>query len=171
MGNPSNGALCAFVLLLLTEWFSTPKRPHPQEAPWRPATAMLLVYAAPDGSLTRAQLDTGLRRDFAKADVNHNGCLSPDEVRAINQQRLKDDESVASPLIDFKNTGCLDFEEYAAAPRSLFDLMDVDGTGILTAKQLKPGLKPPTTSGQTPDSTQGHHRHGGGGNTGSDGQN
>ena len=163
MGNRSNWVFCGIALLLLADCSGTPKPPRSQEPPYRPAAAMLLVYAAPDGSLTRAPLNAGLRRDFDKADVNHNGCLSPDEVRAINQQRLKDDESVASPLIDFKNTGCLDFEEYAAAPRSLFDLMDVDGTGILTAKQLKPGLKPPTTSGQTPDSTQGHHRHGGGG--------
>jgi hypothetical protein len=170
MGKLLNWALCGFVLLLLADCSSTPKRPHTQEAPWRPATAMLLVYAAPDGSLTRAQLDTGLRRDFAKADVNHNGCLSPDEVRAINQQRLKDDESTASPLIDFKNTGCLDFEEYAAAPRSLFDQLDVHGTGKLTAQQLKPGSKPATPPGQSPDSTDAHHHHGGGGNTGSGGQ-
>jgi hypothetical protein len=127
---------------------------------------MLLVYAAPDGSLTRAQLNWGLRRDFDKADVNHSGCLSEEEVRAINQKRIKDDESAASPLIDFKNTGCLDFEEYAAAPRSLFDQLDVKGTGKLTAAQLKPGSKPQGQQGQSPASSgQQHHRHGGGGDT------
>ncbi len=164
MASRSSWGVCGLVILLLAGCASTPKRAHSQEPPWRPAAAMLIVYAAPDGSLTRAQMEAGLHRDFNKADVNHDGCLNQAEVRAINQQRLKDDESAASPLIDFKNTGCLDFEEYAAAPRSLFDQLDVSGTGKLTAQQLKPGSKPQTTQGQSPDNTgEGHHRHGGGG--------
>ena len=122
---------------------------------------MLLTYAAPDGSLTRVQLVTGLRRDFAKADVDRNGCLNENEVRKINQQRWKDDASSASPLIDFKNNGCLDFDEYAAEPLSLFDQLDAKGTGKLTAAQLKPGSKPSTQQGQSTNGDQGRH-HGGG---------
>jgi hypothetical protein len=119
-----------------------PKHAGPAEPPWHPPTAMLVVYAAPDGSLTRAQMEAGLRRDFAKADTHHNGCLDEDQVRAINQQRWKDDESTASPLIDFKHNGCVDFDEYAATPRSLFDMLDRDGKGKLTPQQLgKPGPK------------------------------
>jgi hypothetical protein len=124
---------------------------------------MLLPYAAPDGTLTRAQMEAGLHRDFEKADVNHNGCLDDKEVRAINQQRWTQDASTASPLIDFKQNGCFDFDEYAATARSLFDQLDRDGTGKLTAQQLKPGSKKPDQSNQPdqpPSSGNGHHRGG-----------
>jgi len=119
-----------------------PRRAEPAPPPKHPATEMLLVYAASDGSLTRAQMEAGLRRDFSKVDTNHNGCLDDNEVRAINEQRWKEDASTATPLIDFKNNGCFDFDEYAAAARSLFDQLDRDGTGKLTAQQLRPGSKP-----------------------------
>ncbi len=153
-------------LLLLAGCAGAPKRPRSQEAPFRPATMLLLPYAAPDGSLTRLQLREGLKRDFDKADANHSGCLDANEVRTINQQRWKNDASSASPLIDFKNNGCFDFEEFAATPLTVFDMLDANGTGKLTAQQLKPGTKPAGTQ-QDPstDSSQqqGHHRHGGGG--------
>ncbi len=107
--------------------------------PWHPAVAILLHYATPDGILTRSRLMAGLHRDFDAADVHQKGCLDDDEVRAINQARWADDASSASPLIDFKRQGCVDFEEFAATPLSLFEQFDVDGKGVLTAKQLKPG--------------------------------
>lgn len=158
-------------LLLLVGCASAPKRPRSQEAPFRPATALLLPYAAPDGSLTRVQLREGLKRDFDKADANHSGCLDANEIRAINQQRWKNDASSASPLIDFKSNGCFDFEEFAATPLTVFDMLDANGTGKLTAKQLKPGSQ---STGQQQDQSnnntqqqgQGHHRHGGGGGQG-----
>jgi hypothetical protein len=119
-----------------------PRRADPGPPPKHPVTEILLVYAAPDGSLTRAQMEAGLKRDFDKIDLNHNGCLDDKEVRAINEQRWKEDAATATPLIDFKRNGCLDFDEYAAAARSLFDQLDRDGTGKLTAQQLRPGSKP-----------------------------
>ena len=138
-----------------------PKHARAQEPPpFRSATAMLLPYAASDGSLSRVQLRDGLKRDFDKADVNHSGFLDANEVRAINQQRWRDDASTASPLIDFKNSGCLDFDEYSATALSLFDMLDANGTGKLTAQQLKP--KPAAGQKDQPsDDSQGHHRHGG----------
>ena len=108
------------------------------DPPWHPPTTMLVAYAAPDGSLTRAELLAGLRRDFDDADKNHNGCLDRTEVLAINEKRWKVDASTASPLIDFKNNGCVDFDEYSATALSLFDQLDRDGEGKLTASQLKP---------------------------------
>ena len=143
MRNGSLGAAAVFLALCVAGCASgPPKRHDTPEPPKHPATAMLLPYASPDGTLTRAQMESGLRRDFDKADLNHNGCLDDNEVRAINEQRWKDGGSTASPLIDFKHTGCLDFDEYAATARSLFDQIDRDGTGKLTAQQLRPGSKP-----------------------------
>jgi len=126
-----------------------PKHARAQEAPWHPPTTMLLPYAAADGSLTRGQMEAGLRRDFAKADTQHNGCLDDNQVRTINAQRWKDDASTASPLIDFKNNGCVDFDEFAATPRSLFELLDRKGNGKIPPGVLKP-LPPKTDQASAP---------------------
>ena len=131
-------------LLGLSIWLSAcggHEAPPPRDdrPPWHPPTTMLLPYVGPDGTLTRAEMEAGLRRDFEKADPDHDGCLDADQVRAINQQRWKEDASTASPLIDFKHNGCVDFDEFAATPRSLFDQLDADGNGRLTADELHPG--------------------------------
>jgi hypothetical protein len=159
-----SGVAVAVLALCLVGCASKPARPRtPPEPPKHPMTAMLIPYAAPDGTLTRAQMEAGLHRDFTKADVNHNGCLDDKEVRAINQQRWTQDASTASPLIDFKQNGCFDFDEYAATARSLFDQLDREGTGKLTAQQLKPGSKPdPSSQPAQPAAPagDGHHRGG-----------
>jgi Ca2+-binding EF-hand superfamily protein len=120
----------------------------PPEAPWHPATAMLEKYVTnADGSLTRAQMETGLRADFNAADKNHTGCLDTDETRAINEERLAEDKSTASPLVDFSGKGCIDFDTFASTPRSLFDTMDRDNNGVLTAQELHP-WQPPKKDGE-----------------------
>jgi hypothetical protein len=146
---------------------------HPQhrkapEAPWHPATAMLTKYVTnADGSLTRAQMMAGLRRDFAAVDADHSGCLNADETRAINEERYAADQSTYSPLVDFKAQGCIDFDEFAATPMSLFDTLDRDNKGVLTKKELSPYGD---NKGDGDDSGE-HHGHGGrhGGSGNSDG--
>lgn len=116
-------------------------RPHrkPQQAPWHPATAMLTKYVKnADGSLTRAQMEAGLHADFNAADKNHTGCLDTDETRGINEERLAEDQSTASPLVDFTGKGCIDFVQFANTPRSLFDALDRDNNGVLTKYELAP---------------------------------
>jgi hypothetical protein len=156
MRKGSSGVCAALLALSVAACASHPPRREAAEPPKHPPTEMLLVYAAPDGSLTRAQMEAGLRRDFNKVDVNHSGCLDDKEVRAINEERWKQDASTATPLIDFRNNGCLDFDEYAAAARSLFDQLDRDGTGKLTAQQLKPGSKPAQGQGSGDAHPHGH---------------
>ncbi len=140
-----------------------PKPAGAADPPWHPPTAMLLAYADPGGSLTRAQLEAGLRRDFAKADIHHDGCLDENEVRTINEQRWKVDESTTSPLIDFKHNGCIDFDEFAATPRSLFEQLDRNGDGKLTADELKPGAAKSGTARQSPQPDSDHRSRRGGG--------
>ncbi len=115
---------------------------------WHSPAEMLDKYADKNGVVTRAAMEAGLRADFAAADKNHEGCLGQDEVRAINAERWKEDASTASPLIDFRHTGCIDFDEFAATPRSLFDQLDKNGDGKLTPRELHPGrkTKAPATS-------------------------
>jgi hypothetical protein len=139
-------------------------RPERQEAPWHPATAILTKYITnTDGSLTRAQMEAGLHADFAKADIKHLGRLDEEEVRAVNQQRIATDQSTASPLVDWNHDGYVDFDEFAAEARSLFDQLDRKGDGKLTPEELNPN--PPKKSDGT-DETSGEHgrRRGGGGN-------
>ena len=122
-------------------------RPPPkQEVPeYRPVRSILLAYDVNnDGTVTKAELEQGLRAEFAKADGKHNGCLDADEARAVNQERWAKDQSTDSPLVDFKGDGCIDFNEFAAAPRSLFDQMDINGDGKVEPKELRPHGPRPT---------------------------
>jgi len=140
-------------------------KPHrkPPEAPWHPSTAMLTKYVKnPDGSLTRAQMEAGLRADFTAADKNHTDCLDTDETRVINEERLAEDQSTASPLVDFTGKGCIDFVQFANTPRSLFDALDRDNNGVLTKYELRPWEPAPKKDDdQSAPASGHHHRHGG----------
>ena len=117
-----------------------------------------------DGILTRTELLTGLKTEFDAYDKDRNNCLSVDEVRAINQQRVQLDASQATPLVDWNQDGCIDFHEYSGAALSLFDSLDTDGDGQLTAKELNPSTKSPgEPNGAGPGGRHGHGRGGGGG--------
>jgi hypothetical protein len=136
----------------------------PPEAPWHPATRMLEKYVTnKDGSLTHAQMEAGLRKDFAAADKDHTGCLNADETRSINEERLAADQSTASPLVDFTGRGCIDFDTYANTPRSLFQALDRDSNNVLTAQELHPWLPVKTKEdGNQPEKHEPEHRGGGG---------
>lgn len=119
--------------------------PPRSEAPeFRPARGILEAYDLNhDGTITRAETEQGLRADFANADVKHTGCLDADEARAVNDRRWQQDQSTYSPLVDFKGKGCIDFDEFAATVRSLFDQMDVNGDGKVEPRELHPQRRPP----------------------------
>lgn len=105
---------------------------------------MILKYDANhDGTLTRAELIAGLKAQFALHDTHHNGCLDAEQARAINQERVDQDQSVATPVMDWNQDGCIDYTEFSAAPYSLFDQLDLDHDGKLTPKELqRAGAKP-----------------------------
>lgn len=127
--------------------------------------AMLLKYDADhDGRLTRAELDAGLKADFDRYDTGHTGCLNPDQVAAINAQRIREDQSSATPLQDFQQNGCVDFSEFGAAPVSLFAELDRDGDGVVTAQEFNPRRGPGGgNGGGPPEGTPGGSRPPGGG--------
>lgn len=132
-------------------WYPNGK---PRNEDWHsPVTTLMKYDANHDGTLTRAELEAGLRVEFDAHDKNHSGCLDEEEVRAINAERTTSDESAASPLIDWKSKGCVDFDEYAATARSLFEQLDRNGDGKLTPDEVRPrGARqrkqaPPDSSG------------------------
>src|SRR6185312_15473879 len=91
---------------------STPRwSPYPVVTPrdenFHGGPAVLLKYDANhDGTLTKEELMTGLRTEFDALDTKHTGCLTPDQVDAINQQRIAADQSAATPLQDWNQDGC-----------------------------------------------------------------
>ncbi|HEY0105017.1 MAG TPA: hypothetical protein VGB91_02955 [Rhizomicrobium sp.] len=154
---------------------STPPRPgrwNPngpsRDENWHSPAAGLLRYDANrDGILTRAELVAGLHAEFDAYDVNRGNCLGPDQVRAINLVRVQQDASQATPLVDWNQDGCIDFSEFSGAALSLFDTIDADGDGRLTAQELNPSARAPGQAGQgEPGQGRGRGRHRGGGEGG-----
>jgi len=128
-----------------------------QKPQWRPGVEMLLRYDFNhDGSVSRAEMEKGLRQDFDKADTNRDGRLEENEVRAVNDARWAADGSSASPLIDWNRDGVVDFGEFAAGPRSLFMQLDANGDGVLSPQELH--VPPPK---KAPGERRSYGRHGG----------
>ena len=114
-----------------------PENERPKE--WHPSRDLLTKYDANhDGTLTKAELEAGLKTEFVAADTNHDACLTPDEVAAINEKRIQEQGSTSTPLIDWNQDGCVDFNEYAGTARSLFTEMDRNEDGELDPKELNP---------------------------------
>jgi hypothetical protein len=118
-----------------------------------PSAALLLRYDANhDGTITREEMEAGLKADFDAADSDHDGCLSPAEVRAENERRLKVDGAQASPLVDWNLDGCVDRREFGNTVRSYFDLADRTKDGKVSQLELRgPSMPiaPPTVEKKT----------------------
>ena len=64
-----------------------------------------------DGTVTRDELEAGLRRQYAAADLNHDGKIDIREMQAENDRRFRAFGTAASPLIDWNQDGMIDFTE------------------------------------------------------------
>ncbi len=90
-----------------------------------------------DGVVTRQELENGLRRQYATADLNHDGKLDLREMQAENDRRFRAFGTEASPLIDWNQDGIIDFDEFASTARSVFEDMDKNHDGKLDANELR----------------------------------
>jgi hypothetical protein len=98
-----------------------------------------------DGVVMRQELETGLRRQYATADTNHDGKLDVKEMQAENDRRFRAFGTEASPLIDWNQDGFIDFDEFASTARSVFDDMDKNHDAKLDQNELRlpqPGRPP-----------------------------
>lgn len=151
--------LTAVVMLLAGCTFGTPRPPMRHEEEWHGPAEIIARYADKDGNVTRAALEAGLHRDFEAADTNHDGVLEPDEVRSVNEKRWDEDKSAISPLQDWNGDGVVDFDEFAANARSIFEQYDQNGDGVVTARELHPQQAAPS-AGQGDSGEEGRHRRG-----------
>ncbi|MGB8600638.1 MAG: hypothetical protein WCD42_00400 [Rhizomicrobium sp.] len=106
-----------------------------------PVQTLLRFDANHDGKITRAELENGLKAEYAAADTNHDGVLELEEYRAVNDQRWKQFGAAATPLADWNGDGVVDFSEFSGGPRTLFEQIDANADGILTPQELNPRLK------------------------------
>ena len=136
-----------------------------------PSAALLLRYDANhDGVITREEMEAGLKADFDAADSDHDGCLSPPEVRAENERRLKQDGAQASPLVDWNLDGCVDRREFGNTVRSYFELADRRKDGKVTQLELRgPSMPiaPPTVEKKTTTANKSGGSNNGSGSNGS----
>jgi Ca2+-binding EF-hand superfamily protein len=90
-----------------------------------------------DGIVMRQELEAGLRRQYATADLNHDGKLDVKEMQAENDRRFRAFGTEASPLIDWNQDGFIDFDEFASTARSVFEDMDKNHDGKLDKNELR----------------------------------
>ncbi len=148
-------------------WLRPAEKPRDENYHGGNAGMILKYDANHDGTLTRDELIKGLKAEFAAHDTHHNGCLDPDQAGQINQDRVDADQSIATPVMDWNQDGCIDYTEFSAAPYSLFDQLDANHDGKLEPKELQRGgaAKPKDPDAEPdavppPEGEGGEHRRG-----------
>ena len=126
-------------------------RSMPENAQLTPADAMssirlMQVYDSDhDGVIAKAELETGLQREFTTCDVNSDGRLNGAETQAENDRRWRASGPASSPLIDWSQDGFIDFSEFSNTARSVFGQFDRNADGRLSGAEMRP---PPRGRGQ-----------------------
>ena len=130
-------------------WMRSAEKPRDENFRGGPSAMLLKYDANKDGTVTRDEVIAGLKAEFAAHDVKRNGCLDGDQVADINQGRVDNDLSTATPLMDWNQDGCINYTEFTAAPYSLFDQLDRNRDGRLTPQER--GIRQPKPGEGQPD--------------------
>ncbi|HEY0469700.1 MAG TPA: hypothetical protein VGC79_36165, partial [Polyangiaceae bacterium] len=112
--------------------------PAPRSENWRSGKMLIANFDTDnDGTVTRRELEAGLKQNFWQADHDRDGRLDSDEATAANQRRIRLEESTAMPMIDWNSDGVIDFQEFATGVRSQFQQLDLDGNGAVTPPEFR----------------------------------
>ena len=105
------------------------------------------LVSNPDGSLSRTEMEAGLKAEFAKWDKDGNGALSAAEVQPLNDS-LRALNVGASPVMDWNGDGHVNFQEFAGGWRTMFDLCSRDKSDVVTKADMarSPNVAPPRPS-------------------------
>ncbi|BCW88242.1 hypothetical protein sos41_13800 [Alphaproteobacteria bacterium SO-S41] len=110
----------------------------------------------PDGSLTKADMDAGIRAGFLAADLNADGSLDSGEITRLND--AKSGTCDVTPFISWDTSGRITPDAYGARYVTAFDQADVNADGIVTAEELQHTFrkpkKPPREMPEAGSSTQ-----------------
>jgi hypothetical protein len=98
---------------------------------------MLSFDGNKDGTVSREEIEAGLKAQFEAADTDHNGSLSLNEVQAENGRRWQVNGTASSPLIDWNMDGVVSFAEFSATAHSVFAQLDRDRGGSLAGAELE----------------------------------
>lgn len=137
-----------------------PNRPPPPITEIEQDIKLMLSYDEnSDGTVTRQELEDGLHRQFAAADLDHDGRIDLKEMQAENDRRFRAFGTEASPLIDWNQDGYIDFDEFASTPRSVFEEMDKNHDAKLDGNELRlPNAPRPAQPRPVPRQGQGGGR-------------
>lgn len=93
-----------------------------------------------DGSIDKAEAQAMHEKRFNKMDANHDGKLSPDEMKACKRSNgaMHDKGSMGFKKADKDNDGTLDREEAKKLPHvsKNFDAIDVDKDGTVDRDEV-----------------------------------
>ena len=98
---------------------------------------MLSFDTNKDGSVSREELEAGLKQQFEIADADRNGRLSLSEMQAENGRRWQTYGTASSPLIDWNLDGMVSFAEFSGTAHSVFAQLDRDRGGTLAGAELE----------------------------------
>jgi hypothetical protein len=103
-----------------------------------------------EGTLSKPDLEAGLKTEFAKWDKNGDGQLSQAEVEPLNDH-LRSLNVGASPVMDWNGDGKVSYDEFAGGWRTMFDLCSHGDTGLVTKADLErsPSVAPPRPDDDT----------------------
>ena len=98
---------------------------------------MLTFDENSDGVVTHEELEDGLRRQFTAIDASRRGYLDAQQARAEDDRRSRVLGASYSPMVDMHRNGMIDYDEFAALPRAIFDRLDANHDGKLDANELR----------------------------------
>ena len=138
-------AFCALALTAasLAACGGGPRPPGPG-ASWADASGVCLLGAfsrQADGSVSRADLDAGIKAGFARADANGDGALDFGETARLND--AKTGTCDVTPFIDWSGTGLIGLDNYGARYLTAFDQADVNEDGVVTVVEMQTSVRKP----------------------------
>jgi len=105
------------------------------------ADAILFAGFDRDGDLliTQAEVEAGIAREFARADANHDGLISPEEYQAWSLRALGGAYAPYRTDMDRNGDGQITFAEFAAELRQRAHDYDSNGDGVIERADLVRG--------------------------------
>jgi hypothetical protein len=107
------------------------------EAPRAHQGGFFQADANSDGAVTRQEYDAAGAARFATLDANNDGQLTREERRAQRGERRRGRGGRGGGMMgaDANNDGNITREEFLARPTQMFDRLDADDDGVISASE------------------------------------